>query len=93
MSTDDYRKKLADFLRTQPTTEGVTHEDVVKATTRDELGISSLGVILLLVTYIKEHKNDCVQLKPEWVSRLHDIDGITSVLREIDETDLAQATA
>ncbi|WP_058041421.1 hypothetical protein [Streptomyces roseifaciens] len=92
MSTDEYRKKFAEYLQTQPMTERLAYEDVIKAKTRDELGISSLNIILLLLNYIKEHKNDSVQLKPEWVSLLHDIDGIASVLREIDETGLAQAS-
>ncbi|MDT9687053.1 hypothetical protein Q5762_01560 [Streptomyces sp. P9(2023)] len=93
MSADAYRKKFADFLLTQPMGQGVSHEDVMRATTREELGISSLNIILVVVNYIKEHKNDQVPIKPEWVSRLSDIDGIASVLREIDETDLAQAPA
>ncbi|WP_328719025.1 hypothetical protein OHT52_05605 [Streptomyces sp. NBC_00247] len=91
MSADDYRAKFADFLRTQPATAGLTREDVERATTREELGISSLNMILLLVNYIKEEASDSVQLRPEWVSRLGSVDGIVSVVREIDESALAAA--
>lgn len=91
MSADDYRTKFADFLRTQPMTQGITREDVDRATTREELGISSLNIILVLVNYIKEKANDSVQLRPEWVSRLGDVEGIVSVVREIDESALAAA--
>jgi hypothetical protein len=92
MSTDEYRKKLAGFLETQPMTQGVAYEDVMRAKSREELGISSLNVILLIVNYIKEHKNDSIPVKPEWVSRLNDVDGIISVIREIDEIDFAKAS-
>jgi hypothetical protein len=36
------------------------------------------------VNYIDEYANDTVTLRPEWVSRLGDVDGIVSVLHEID---------
>ncbi len=92
MSTDEYRKKLAGFLGTQPMTQDITYEDVMRAKSREELGISSLNMILVIVNYIKEHKNDSVPVKPEWVSRLNDVDGIVSVIREIDEIDFAKAS-
>jgi hypothetical protein len=90
---DTYRHKLADFLRLQPATQGLTHEDVAQATTRDELGISSLNVILLIAEYIKSEAGGRIALQPEWVSRLETIDGIISVIQEIDETSLAEAPA
>ncbi|MCT9008488.1 hypothetical protein ACWGKW_35065 [Streptomyces sp. NPDC054766] len=93
MSADEYRKNLAEFLATQPMTKDVTYEDVTRATTREELGISSLNIILVIVNYIKERANDSVQLQPEWVSRLGDIEGIVSVIREIDELGSVRATA
>ncbi|MEV5886568.1 hypothetical protein AB0L74_28355 [Streptomyces sp. NPDC052020] len=93
MSSDEYRRKLAEFLRTQPMTAEVTYEDLVKAGSREELGISSLDIILVIVNYIKERANDSVELRPEWVSRLHDVDGIISVIQEIDARTLEQASA
>ncbi|GAA3753329.1 hypothetical protein [Salinactinospora qingdaonensis] len=90
--TDEYLSKFSDFLRTQQMTSHLTHEEVVQAHTREELGISSLNMIMLLMNYIKEHANDSVSLKPEWVSRLNDLEGIVSVLREIDQLSLEQAS-
>jgi hypothetical protein len=91
MGADDYRRKFADFLAKQPMTSDITYEQVARAQSREELGISSLNMVLVLSNYIDEYTNDTVTLQPEWVSRLGDIDGIVSVLREIDETKLAQA--
>jgi hypothetical protein len=91
MAADDYRRKFADFLAIQPMTKDITYDQVVRAHSRDELGISSLNMILVLVNYISEYTNDTVTLRPEWVSRLGDVDGIASVLREIDASSLAHA--
>jgi hypothetical protein len=84
MATDDYRQKLADFLAKQPMTSDITYEQVAGATTRDELGINSLNMVMVLVNYINEYTDNTVTMRPEWVSRLGDVDGIVSVLREID---------
>jgi hypothetical protein len=94
MDADDYRRKFADFLATQPMTKDITYEQVAAANSRDELGLSSLNMVLVLVNYITEYTNDTVTLRPEWVSLLGDVDGIVSVLREIDESNVAaQANA
>ncbi|MEU8511572.1 hypothetical protein AB0C76_08305 [Kitasatospora sp. NPDC048722] len=84
MSTDEYRRKFADFLATQPMTSDITYEQVARAKTRDELGISSLNMVLVLVNYIDKFTNNTVTMRPEWVSLLGDVDGILSVLRQID---------
>lgn len=91
MSGEDYRRKFADFLATQAMTSDITHEQVMAAQSREELGITSLNMILVLVNYINEHAGGTVELRPEWVSELGDVDGIVSVLREIDAA--AHATA
>jgi hypothetical protein len=91
MSADDYRRTFAAFLATQPMTSEVTYEQVANARTREDLGISSLNMILLLVNYLKERTNDTVALRPEWVSRLTDMDGIVSVLHEIDASTVEPA--
>jgi hypothetical protein len=90
MVADDYRRKFADFLATQPMTSDITYDQVVRAQSRDDLGISSLNMILVILNYINEYTNDTVKLCPEWVSCLGDIDGIVSVLREIDASKVAQ---
>jgi hypothetical protein len=91
MAANDYRRKLADFLATQAETSDVTYDQVARAQSREDLGISSLNMVLVLVNYIREHTNGTVALDPEWVSRLDDVDGIVSVLSEIDASMLARA--
>ncbi|GAA2586441.1 hypothetical protein GCM10010399_15580 [Dactylosporangium fulvum] len=84
MDADDYRHKFAEFLATQPIGDDLAYEQIVRAQSRDELGITSLNMIMVLMNYIKKYTNDTVTLRPEWVLRLNDVDGIVSVLREID---------
>ncbi|KUL37334.1 hypothetical protein ADL22_21945 [Streptomyces sp. NRRL F-4489] len=86
-------RKVADFLATQPAAAEVTYDDLTRAKTREELGISSLNMILILVNYLKEHTGGTVALKPEWVSRLNDVEGILSVFREIDRESRTAASA
>jgi hypothetical protein len=90
---DDARRRFAEFLATQPMTSDITYEQVARAQTREELGISSLNMVLVLVNYIKVYTNDTVTLRPEWVSHLGDIDGIVAVLREIDASKVEPARA
>jgi hypothetical protein len=91
MDADDYRHKFADFLVTEPIGGGLTHEQIVRAQTRQELGISSLNMIMVLMNYIKKYTNGTVTLRPEWVLRLNDVDGIVSVLGEIDASGVEPA--
>lgn len=91
MDTDDYRTKLAEFLVADGAAGDLTYEQIVSAQTRQELGISSLNIIVVLSRYIDEHANGSVAIRPEWVSRLDDVDGIASVLREIDASALVPA--
>lgn len=84
MDADDYRHKFAEFLVTQPMGGDLAYEQIVRAQSREELGITSLNMIVVLLNYIKKYTNDTVTLRPEWVLRLNDVDGIASVLREID---------
>jgi hypothetical protein len=84
MGTDDYRHKFAEFLATQPVGGDLAYEQIVRAQSREELGISSLNMIMVLLNYIKKYTNGTATLRPEWVPRLNDVDGIVSVLREID---------
>ncbi|MGW3116635.1 hypothetical protein ACWDBW_05665 [Streptomyces sp. NPDC001107] len=93
MNTDDYRRKFADFLAKQPMTSDITYEQVAQAKTRDELGISSLNMVLVLVNYIDEYTDNTVTMRPEWVSRLGDVDGILSVLSEIDASAVVRTRA
>jgi uncharacterized protein YjbI with pentapeptide repeats len=95
MAADDYRHKFAEFLSTQPVGGDLSYERIVRAQTRQELGISSLNMIMVLLNYIKKYTNGGITVRPEWVLRLNDVDGIISVLREIDasEVDASEADA
>jgi len=91
MGADDYRHKFAEFLATQPMGGDLTYEQIVRAQSREELGISSLNMIIVLLNYIKEYANGTVTVRPEWVPQLNDVDGIVSVLREIDASAVVPA--
>lgn len=88
MGADDYRHKFAEFLATQPVGGDLSYEQIVRADTREELGISSLNMIMVLLNYIKKYTNGGITVRPEWVLRLNDVEGIISVLREIDASDV-----
>jgi hypothetical protein len=86
----EYLAKLARFL----TGQGLTHLEagaLSMTRTRTDLGIASLQVILLMVHY-SEAAGDVI-FRPEWVSRLEDVAGIVSVMREIDSLAPAPAGA
>jgi hypothetical protein len=48
-------------------------------------------MILVLVNYLTKYTDGTMEIDPEWVSRLSDVDGIISVLQEIDASQLAGA--
>jgi hypothetical protein len=89
MSAEEYRRKFAEFLALQPGMTDLTAEQITQAQTREELGISSLNMILVLMNYIDKYADGKVAIRPEWVSSLDNVDGITSVLHEIDTASLA----
>lgn len=89
---ETYLRKLADFARTQPATGELSYQDFAQATTRMELGISSLNVIMLIVGYVNANAPG-VAIRPEWVARLETIDGIASVIGEIEEQRLQHVSA
>jgi hypothetical protein len=91
MSTENYRRKFAEFLALQPGMTDLTTEQIIQAQSREELGITSLNMILVLMNYIEKYADGNVTIRPEWVSSLDNVDGITSVLREIDAVSLAPA--
>ena len=85
VETQTSLKRLLDFLKTQPETAHLTEEQVVPEATREELGIGSLAVILLVNNYIQANAPG-VMIDPAWVPRLNDVAGIASVLDEIDQS-------
>jgi hypothetical protein len=91
MENDDYRNRFAEFLAAQPFGSDLSYEQIVGAETPQDLGISSLNMIIVLMDYIKKYTNGSVTVTPEWVLQLTDMDGVISVLREIDAVAAAPA--
>jgi hypothetical protein len=92
LDDEAYLRKFVDFLGTQPAGQDLDLGGVAPGMRRDELGISSLNVIMLVMAYLKKNGAPGVRFSPRWVARLENVDGILTVLREIDETALAKAT-
>jgi hypothetical protein len=90
---DGYLHKLVDFLHTQSVGQGLTYDDVAGTSRREELGISSLDIILVVSNYLNAHAGGKIAFQPEWVFKLDDVDGIVSVLREIDQAAGGKAPA
>ncbi|MET8140442.1 hypothetical protein ABZU32_09055 [Sphaerisporangium sp. NPDC005288] len=81
---DDRLRNFVDFLGTQPMAPDLTYEEVAQSTSRAELGISSLNILILVNNYIEEKADGKIALRPEWVPMLDDVEGILSVIEEID---------
>lgn len=90
---EDYVRKFVYFMTEQGLAPDLTFDDAMRTKTREELGISSLNIILLIANYKKEYASAEMSFKPEWVARLNDVDGIISVMREIDESYFQEAVS
>ena len=84
MTDHDYLRYCT-FLRTQDHLHSIALDTLKSARKREELGISSLGVIMLVANYLASHGVPDAEFNPDWVPRLDDVAGILSVLREIDD--------
>jgi hypothetical protein len=51
---------------------------------RNDLGITSLEIIMLIANYMSARGVDTDGFQPEWVSRLDDVEGIVWVMAQID---------
>lgn len=76
----DYLAAFTDLVVAQKLDIAMT--DVTAESTRKELGIGSLDVIMLILKYIGDRQ---VELRPEWVSELETVAGICTVFRRIDQ--------
>ncbi|HEV2377239.1 MAG TPA: hypothetical protein VGS19_34385 [Streptosporangiaceae bacterium] len=84
---------FVDFLQTSDLGPSLSYEDVSQCTTRAELGISSLTILLLIANYIDANTGGAITLQPEWVPRLDEVEGILSVIAEIDRSSLLESPA
>lgn len=89
MSDADQRLRLHEVLVRQPPTSHLTYEQVARAERREDLGISSLNIILVLSNHLSELTDGTGVFLPEWVARLGEVSGITAVLQEIDDAAVA----
>jgi hypothetical protein len=92
LDSEAYLRKFVDFLATQDVARGLDLADVALGQRREELGISSLNIIMMMMAYLKKNGAPGVRFSPAWVPKLEEVDGILAVLREIDQTALASAT-
>jgi hypothetical protein len=93
MGFEDHLVALCAFLQTQKHLGIRIELDALKAASKpDELGITSLSVILLLVNYMEVSGMSSEQFNPEWVSSLDSIEGIVSVFRELNREKCKRVT-
>ena len=82
---EDYAIKLHAFLRTQDFVPQEIELDTVRtARKRDELGITSLGIIMLVANYMEAQGVPNAEFNPDWINDFETVDGILSVMRAID---------
>jgi hypothetical protein len=81
---DGYISKVCAFLGTQDYLASVSPEAFRGARQTSDLGITSLGAIALVASYIRKCGLDDSNFKPEWVPMLGEVTGIVMVFREID---------
>jgi hypothetical protein len=79
-----YMTHLYAFLKTQDYLGNIGIDALKAARKREELGISSLAVIMLVVNYMEANGVPNAEFNPDWINRLDDVDGIVSVFRQID---------
>ncbi len=89
-ATDDAIKNFVDFAQVQGLAPDLTYGDVAQSKTRAELGISSLNMIILIANYVEEKTGGRLSLEPEWVPQLDVVEGILSVISEIDRSTLTE---
>jgi acyl carrier protein len=79
-----YLSRIRDFMNGQDYLQPLDVDSITLVKRREELGITSLAVIMLVANYMEKNGVSGSDFKPEWVSRLDEIAGIISVFREID---------
>jgi len=84
MSDHEYLGKLTELISSQDYLKDVPLDAVGLSSTRDELGITSLSVIMLVANYMERVGGADQAFDPDWVHRLNDVGGIIQVMRLID---------
>jgi hypothetical protein len=81
---DAYLSKIADFIGSQSYLQAVGADMLKRSSMTQELGITSLGAIALIASYMNSRGLSDSDLNPEWVPSLYKVDGLVAVFREID---------
>lgn len=77
--------KISAFINEQGClAEEVTTSLPPLSTRRDELGIASLDIIVIIGSYLELRGLDASAFNPGWVARLDDVEGIMAIVRDID---------
>ncbi|WP_043661142.1 phosphopantetheine-binding protein [Nocardia thailandica] len=76
----DYLTAFTDLVAARKLDLAAT--EITPESTRRDLGIGSLDVIMLILEYIGDRQ---VELRPEWVSELETVAGICTVFHRIDQ--------
>ena len=89
---DEYLDVLCAFINIQDYLGRVSVDALRTSRTREELGITSLAVIMLVANYMQASGVSHMEFNPDWVGKLDYVEGIVAVFREIDqEKDLLSA--
>ncbi len=81
---NDYRVRIREFINTRDYIEPVEHDKMNNASHRDDIGLSSLSVIMLVADFMKDQGVEGQSFQTDWVFKLDQIDGICSVFQEIE---------
>ena len=82
---EDYTTKLHAFLKTQEFVQHTIGLDALRAARRrDELGITSLGIIMLVANYMEVNGVPNAEFQPDWINEFETVSGILSIMRAID---------
>lgn len=80
---EHYIATVCDFINTQDYLDNISIDALRGANSTVNLGITSLGVIMLVANYL-ESNGVSQEFNPDWVGKLDSVEGIVSVFREID---------
>jgi hypothetical protein len=81
---DAYLSKVLDFINNQPYLQAISMDALKRSSKTKDIGMTSLGAIALVASYLTSRGLKDSDLKPEWVPALDEVGGIVSVFREID---------
>lgn len=82
---EDYTVKLHEILCAQYNMRTLQLDTLRAARKCEEIGLTSLGTIMLVATYLEARGLPDAMFDPDWISDFDTVDGILLVLRIIDQ--------